>query len=194
MKLFSAFVAVALAGKNDPNKGGQDSDKNPPGTCSDKNTMYLDGLSAAVTDSMTDMHGADSLEEKWRIKLRRQRDQLCASAKRDYCGRLAQGNCDANKVHEFKKTDDVFDIKEKELPEDCKGNADVESIQAFGRAAARWVREWNFVCDPTWKKRKHKRLIKRIKALRASAYTQTPQPGCSVAGWDPQIEDWKWKW
>merc|ERR1712080_614531 len=116
--------------------------------------------------------------EKWRIKLRRQRDQLVDSCKRDYCGRLAQGNCDANKVHDFKKTDDVFDIKEKALPE-------------FGRAAARWVREWNFICDPSWKKRKHKRLIKRIKALRASAYTQTPIPGCSVEGWDAEIEAWE---
>ena len=126
MKLFSAFVAVALAGKNEPNKGGQNPGKNPPGTCTDKNTALLDALSGQVTDKMTEMHGADSLTEPWRKKLQRQRDQLVDSCKRDYCGRIEQGNCKADKVHEFKKTDDVFDIVEKELPEDCKGNPDVE--------------------------------------------------------------------
>merc|ERR1712159_630749 len=151
-------------------------------------TAFLDGMSDQASAAMTDMHGAGSLEEPWRKKLRRQRDALVKSCKRDYCERLKQGECDANKVHDFKKTDDVFDIIEKELPEDCKGNPDVEAIQEFGRAAARWVREWNFICDPTWKKRKHKRLIKRIKALRASAYTEVPIPGCTVEGWDADIE------
>ena len=183
MKLFS-LITMAYAGRP-----GQEiyQPGDPVG--------FLNMVAAATTADMNEIHGADSYNEKWRVRLRTKRDNIIAAMIDDYENTRLPAGCDPNAAWDntaFEKEDEEFDIKDKDLPEDCKPAA--EPIQNCGRAAARWSRMWNFYCAQDVAKRRHKRLLKRIRFLRQHAYAWVPQCSIEVPEGNAGIKDWVWKW
>jgi hypothetical protein len=127
----------------------------------------------------------------------RHADCVTNGAKYDQADEKVSCNCDGVTAgwddDVFDQKDEAFDIKEKELAEECKAVA--EPIQFFARQASRWSKMWNFYCNQNFERRRHKRLNKRIRFLRKSAYNGFPE--CKAAGLENDAEPlkgWKWIW
>lgn len=134
----------------------------------DRALKYLADLEVEANHEFDEAFGEDSQTEDWRIEVMRIGMRICKQMKKDYKNRRDNHECSPH-TEMYEKEEDYRD-----LPEDCKESG--KGLQLLFRGLMKWSRTFNNAeyCGTGVKPQKHRRIVKRLKAMRSKGYDKVP--------------------